>query len=681
MATLLPNAKQQFFNGNGQPLAGGSVYMYVPNTTTFKNTWQNAGQSVLNTNPIVLDANGEALIYGAGAYRQVVYDGQGNLQWDAATQDLTSVLQGQTVLWCSNAGGTGNAITLTPNPAVTALVAGQNFEAIASATNVAGPVTVNVSGLGFQSALFRGAVPPAGLFASNVTFLLSWNGADFEILAPAPALFNNNITASPSITVAPTGNASITTLTSFNIQANAASATTREFLTCLGFTSATGSANAGPPNFADKVALYAGMVGNTGTSNIWAINSVTNVATAGAGLYNADGYECDVNNNSGNDYADLVTGPAVACYGTISAMGGSNKTTAGLATTCFSGGCWYGVAVAGNHFLNAAFLDLSSSIVNGIKIFGSKSGALIDLSQASSSVSEGVLLGQATGIYGNNAGATAAYNLLQVSGASVTIGDSTHWSNISLNATTSVGPGTDNTVSAGTAALRYSVVYAATGTINTSDETQKFDVAPLPQNMLDFVKQTDPIAYRHKNGGADLVEVDSEEEVPVTEDVVVAQGHSEFKDGKAVWVNEPIIAKQKVYDEFPVLDAAGNQIFDITPAKPEMKNEKGEVVIQATPEVKSLKLHRVERKVKVTVKKKIAQPRAGKRIHFGFSAQKIKEMTSKLQDFQGNSLDFAGFTQDPETGLCGLRYDQLIPILWKAVQELTEKVETLEKGK
>ena len=84
-ATLLPNAKQQFLDTNGRPLAGGQVYFYIPNTSTLKNTWQDAGQITLNTNPVVLDANGQAIIYGSGQYRQVVYDVHGNLIWDKLT--------------------------------------------------------------------------------------------------------------------------------------------------------------------------------------------------------------------------------------------------------------------------------------------------------------------------------------------------------------------------------------------------------------------------------------------------------------------------------------------------------------------------------------------------------------------------------------------------------------------
>ena len=39
-ATLLPNAKQQYLDAAGNPVAGGSVTYYVPGTTTKKTVWQ-----------------------------------------------------------------------------------------------------------------------------------------------------------------------------------------------------------------------------------------------------------------------------------------------------------------------------------------------------------------------------------------------------------------------------------------------------------------------------------------------------------------------------------------------------------------------------------------------------------------------------------------------------------------
>lgn len=84
-ATLLPNAMQQFFDTFGVPLAGGLVFFYVPGTTTPKDTWQDATQTILNTNPVELDAGGMAVIWGSGSYRQLVQDSNGVTIWDQIT--------------------------------------------------------------------------------------------------------------------------------------------------------------------------------------------------------------------------------------------------------------------------------------------------------------------------------------------------------------------------------------------------------------------------------------------------------------------------------------------------------------------------------------------------------------------------------------------------------------------
>lgn len=89
MSSLLPNGKQHFDDNNGRPLVGGRVYYYIPNTSTPKNTWQDEAMTILNTNPIVLDARGECTAWGYGTYRQVVRDFFGNLIWDRVVTDFT----------------------------------------------------------------------------------------------------------------------------------------------------------------------------------------------------------------------------------------------------------------------------------------------------------------------------------------------------------------------------------------------------------------------------------------------------------------------------------------------------------------------------------------------------------------------------------------------------------------
>lgn len=124
--SLIPNGKQQYFDANGTPLAGGKVYYYIPYTTTAKNTWQDINLSILNTNPIILDAAGECIAWGAGAYRQQVYDVNNNLIWDQYTyginpagsnfvsqEEVQTATQGQTIFTLT---------TITYTPGINSLV-------------------------------------------------------------------------------------------------------------------------------------------------------------------------------------------------------------------------------------------------------------------------------------------------------------------------------------------------------------------------------------------------------------------------------------------------------------------------------------------------------------------------------------------------------------------------------
>jgi hypothetical protein len=123
-------------------LAGGNVFFYIPNTTTFKQTWQNSTQTVLNTNPVTLDANGCATIYGTGIYRQVLQDSIGNTVWDKLTTDTSAQ---QNVFWAGIAGGTPNVITLV-DPGFNA-TDGSIINFIALSDNTAA-TTINPSSFG-----------------------------------------------------------------------------------------------------------------------------------------------------------------------------------------------------------------------------------------------------------------------------------------------------------------------------------------------------------------------------------------------------------------------------------------------------------------------------------------------------------------------------------------------------
>lgn len=181
MVDQVQNGEQQFLDMNGDPLSGGFVYMYIVGTSTFNNTWSDSGGTVLNTNPIVLDQAGRALIWGTGLYRQVVTDQFGNVQWDRVTQAGISPTDSLTVASLSVSGNATVGGTLTVNGTANSVINGGlvvnpgpgQTEAI-QANGSIGILTVNgsVDLITGEKIIVRGGNTP-GITFSNTTDNLS----------------------------------------------------------------------------------------------------------------------------------------------------------------------------------------------------------------------------------------------------------------------------------------------------------------------------------------------------------------------------------------------------------------------------------------------------------------------------------------------------------------------------
>lgn len=84
-------------------------------------------------------------------------------------------------------GGTADAITLTPSPAITSYVAGQEFWGIASGTNT-GAVTIAVSGLTAKAGQLDSAAMVAGQIVSGRLMGWKYDGTAFQFINPATPL-------------------------------------------------------------------------------------------------------------------------------------------------------------------------------------------------------------------------------------------------------------------------------------------------------------------------------------------------------------------------------------------------------------------------------------------------------------------------------------------------------------
>jgi hypothetical protein len=169
-AQLVPNGKQCFTKTNGAPATSGSINMFVPNTTAPKATWLDSGQTMLNTQPIQLDGNGCAVIYGTGIYRQQLFDGPvmaglttGILIWDQLVADPSSF---GALAWGGIAGGTPNAITVN-FPGFSA-VDGSPLQFQLNATNT-GAATITVGSLTNIAVTKPGPSGPIPVVAGDLT--------------------------------------------------------------------------------------------------------------------------------------------------------------------------------------------------------------------------------------------------------------------------------------------------------------------------------------------------------------------------------------------------------------------------------------------------------------------------------------------------------------------------------
>lgn len=93
----------------------------------------------------------------------------------------------------ASVGGTADAITLTPAPAITAYAAGQRFTFVAEAANT-GATTINVSGVGAKSITKTGATAlTAGDIADAALIQVVYDGTQFQLISTSGVAIGSGI--------------------------------------------------------------------------------------------------------------------------------------------------------------------------------------------------------------------------------------------------------------------------------------------------------------------------------------------------------------------------------------------------------------------------------------------------------------------------------------------------------
>lgn len=171
----IPYLRPQFFDDNGDPLAGGKLYSFVAGTTTPAATYTDYTGVTPNTNPVILDSAGRAAIFlGSGYYKLILKNSsdvtiwtEDNITWDS--------LAAQPSLWTTHTITDGQVVTDLPGETVNfALYSSALYEVEikrGTATFASGQLSVqNVNGTGrVRVGSFMGDNP-------GVTFTVSQAG-------------------------------------------------------------------------------------------------------------------------------------------------------------------------------------------------------------------------------------------------------------------------------------------------------------------------------------------------------------------------------------------------------------------------------------------------------------------------------------------------------------------------
>ncbi|MUZ73329.1 hypothetical protein GOZ90_11615 [Agrobacterium vitis] len=255
-------------------------------------------------------------------------------------------------------------------------------------------------------------------------------------------------------------------------------------------------------------------------------------------------------------------------------------------------------------------------------------------------------------------------------------------------------PSADNARPLGGGSYRWSVVYSATGTINTSDRRAKLDIADIdPALARKLLKAIKPVTFRWKNDDTPAKTETRVVRRQKTETIVDTREVEKIDlvDGKAVlsFVTESYELEEPVFEEHLLFDEASAPVMrkvrvevgkrqKVTLVKQEdgsrleqsVFDDNGNPVMEPVydlQEVQRVYREPVWEEVEETVEISPAHNKTNVRTHWGFIAQQVE---AALAEVGLTTNDFAGFVYDQESDTYGLRTEQFIPIMWAALRDV-----------
>lgn len=163
-------------NGSGVASPPGANYPAVANTLITAANRNGVDADIYTILSTALYKDGQQTVTANipfGGYR-ITGVGDASASADAAN---VKVIQNQVGVWCGTAGGTANALTLTPSPAITAYATGQSFVFKAGASNNSAATTIAISGLTTIALQFNGADCTGGELKANKWYRITLDSA------------------------------------------------------------------------------------------------------------------------------------------------------------------------------------------------------------------------------------------------------------------------------------------------------------------------------------------------------------------------------------------------------------------------------------------------------------------------------------------------------------------------
>lgn len=477
-------------------------------------------------------------------------------------------------------------------------------------------------------------------------------------LAYTLAGLSNSMAINPSVYQASLIGNPIATYSGVSWNFTTSHPTTADFGLNVQLQNSTGLGSSGATS-TDNVAFYCATQTNSGGGNAWAINPLLYVASGGGIYGNQQVAEFDLDNYSGMNYG--TTGPLAAPFCAGMQISGNGSGTASGAIYIIGGQpggtpFWNSAIVGSNNGVSQAFIFDYTSAAYGYQMLGAR-GIGIDTTQATFTTGP-LRIGNSQVLWSLNAAGTGSIQLLQANSLNYVVLGGVGNAGCSLYGNTV--PFYDNTYAFGSSTARWTSIWAVNGAIQTSDPSLKTNIAAIDGTLaLRLVSSISPITFRWADGGYDMIDTVVTETAHATETHQYEVDDIEIRDGVAVRTKVMKAYERPAFDHLPAVDESGEPIM--ATKGPRSRAPAAHLH------------HSIPRMVERQVTKPVPVVRSGRRTHWGWDAERVKAA------FDVEGLDFGGYVR-AENGTHNLRPDQLIPVLWRAVQELAAEVAELKKG-